>query len=71
MDQIQKIRLNYIKLYQELGNAGLVCLRCGISRPTLRKWLKRYNLQGVEGLLDRSHKPNHSPAKKVLKKKSN
>ncbi len=67
MNQIQKIRLNYIKLYQELGNAGLVCLRCGISRPTLRKWLRRYDLQGVDGLLDRSHKPNHSPAKKVFK----
>lgn len=67
MEQIQKIRLNYIKLYQELGNAGLVCLRCGISRPTLRKWLRRYDLQGINGLLDRSHKSNYSPAKKVFK----
>jgi len=25
-------------------------LRCGISRPTLRKWLKRYEENGLEGL---------------------
>ncbi len=34
MDQIQKIRLNYIGLYKELGNAGLVCLRCGFKVNT-------------------------------------
>lgn len=68
MNQDQKIRLNYIRLYQELGDAGLTCLRLGISRPTLRKWLKRYDLQGVDGLLDRSQKPSHSPARKVFKR---
>jgi hypothetical protein len=56
MDQIQKIRLNYIKLYQELGNAGLVCLRCGISRPTLRKWLERYDLYQSVMLPNFQHK---------------
>ncbi|MBV9386068.1 MAG: IS481 family transposase, partial [Chroococcidiopsidaceae cyanobacterium CP_BM_ER_R8_30] len=30
-----KQRLRWIKLYEQTGNAGLVCLRCGISRPTL------------------------------------
>jgi len=35
-------RLKWIKLYEETKNAGLVCRSCGISRPTLRKWLSRY-----------------------------
>ncbi len=30
-------RLDWVELYQETGNAGVVCRRCGISRPTLRK----------------------------------
>ena len=32
-----KARLGWVKLYQQTGDAGLVCRRCGISRPTLRK----------------------------------
>ena len=31
-----KARLTWITLYQQTQNAGLVCRRCGISRPTLR-----------------------------------
>jgi hypothetical protein len=31
-------RLRLVRLYEATGNAGLVCRRCGISRPTLRKW---------------------------------
>src|SRR5271157_3841863 len=31
-----KTRLVWLKLYEETGDAGLVCRRCGISRPTLR-----------------------------------
>ena len=30
-------RLTWVKLYQELGDAGLVCLRCGISRPSMAR----------------------------------
>ncbi len=35
-------RLKWVKMYKETGDFGLVCRRCGISRPTLRKWWKRY-----------------------------
>jgi transposase InsO family protein len=66
MNQDQRIRLNWIKLYEELGNAGLVCLRCGISRPTLRKWFKRYQTNGLEGLLSESKRPKSSPSQKVF-----
>ncbi len=39
-----KLRLNWVKLYEEVGNAGKVCNYYGISRFTLRKWYKRYEL---------------------------
>ena len=43
-------RLGWIKLFEDTNDAGLVCRRCGISRPTLRKWWKRYSEQGIDGL---------------------
>lgn len=58
-------RYRWIQLFQKLGNAGIVCLKCGISRPTLRKWLKRYELNGIEGLREESKRPRSSPASKV------
>ena len=68
MDNQLKInkRLKWIQLYEKARNAGLVCLRCGISRPTLRKWLKRYKEQGEQGLKAHSRKPRFSPALKVF-----
>ena len=60
-----KARLKWIKLYQKTGNAGLVCRRCGISRPTLRKWFRRYKESGLDGLYDKSRRPQRSPNKKV------
>jgi len=52
-----KTRLNWIQLYFEIGNAGIVCRRCGITRPTLRKWLNRYKESGIEGLNEQSRRP--------------
>ena len=43
-------RLVWVKLFEETNDAGLVCRRCGISRPTLGKWWKRYSEQGIDGL---------------------
>ena len=65
MDEKQRARLGWIKLYEELNDAGLVCRRCGISRPTLRKWLRRYQADGEAGLLDQSRRPHSSPAQKI------
>lgn len=64
-DEIKR-RLTWIKLYEDTGDAGLVCRRCGISRPTLRKWLRRYTEDGQEGLASRSRRPRHSPNQKVF-----
>lgn len=60
-----KQRLAWITLYQETGDAGLTCRRCGISRPTLRKWLRRYEELGVAGLKSQSKRPMSSPTQKI------
>jgi transposase len=64
-DEIRK-RLKWIKLYEKTKNASLVCHRCGISPPTLRKWWQRYQAPGEVGLQSQSHKPKTSPNHKVL-----
>ncbi len=58
-------RKKWIELYEATGNAELTCLRCGISRPTLRKWWKRYQEEGDAGLVERSRKPHRSPNLKI------
>ena len=60
-------RLQWVRLYEDTGNAGLVCRRCGISRPTLRKWWNRYKQQGEGGLESLSRRPHRSPNTKVGK----
>src|SRR5690606_3776401 len=45
---------------------GLVCRRCGISRPTLRKWWRRYQTLGEAGLASQSRRPQQSPKRKVF-----
>lgn len=58
-------RLTWVKLYEESGDFALVCRRCGISRPTLRKWWKRYQQDGIDGLKSQSKRPQNSPSKKI------
>ena len=65
MRELEKKRLSWINLYKKEKKAGVVCLKWGISRPTLRKWLKRYEEGGVAGLLERSRAPINSPNRKV------
>ena len=62
-----KARLKWVQEYEKTGNAGIACRRCGISRPTLRKWYKRYLELGLDGLQDKSKKPHKSPNNKVTK----
>ena len=65
MEPTLKARLKWVELYLESKDAGYVCRRCGISRPTLRKWFRRYQSEGIKGLADRSRRPHNSPAKKI------
>jgi len=60
-----RARLTWVRLYQQTGNAGLTCRRCGISRPTLRKWSRRYQEIGEEGLRSRSRRRKHLPPPKL------
>ena len=60
-----KARLTWVKLYEETKNAGYVCRHCGISRPTLRKWVSRYKDLGEAGLNNQSKRPINSPNRKV------
>ena len=65
MEAALKARLKWVELYRETGDAGYVCRRCGISRPTLRKWYKRYQNEGIKGLAAQSRKPHRSPHQKI------
>jgi transposase len=38
-----------------------VAEKVGVSRQTLHTWLARYEAQGLEGLVDRSHRPASCP----------
>ena len=60
-----KARRTWVSLYQQTGDAGLVCRRCGISRPTLRKWHRRFQEQGDEGLTSRSRRRRTLPERKL------
>src|SRR3954462_1142850 len=66
MDADARTRLGWIRLYEQVGDAGLVCRRCGISRPTLRSCGRRPKAEGEAGLGARSHRPHRSPGRKVL-----
>jgi transposase-like protein len=66
MDPEIRKRLQWVKIYEQTGNTGLTCLRCGISRPTLRQWWQRYQSFGIEGLRAKSRRPLSSPSQKVF-----
>jgi transposase-like protein len=53
-------------LHEKLGNAGVVCRRCGISRPALRKWWNRFKANGTNGSDYESRRPASSPTKKIF-----
>ena len=64
-DREERRRLSWTAAYRERPDAGAVCRRFGISRPTLRKWLRRYRAEGEVGLRALSRRPHHFPAQKV------
>lgn len=67
MDKQIKARTIWVNLYLETNDAGYVCRKCGISRPTLRKWYRRFLQEGAEGLVGKSKKPHSSPNQKINK----
>jgi transposase InsO family protein len=65
VEQAIRTRLKWVQLYQNTNDAGLVCRRCGISRPTLRKWWRRFQSDGEDGLHELSRRPHKTPPPKV------
>ena len=53
-----KARRIWIETYRQTGSAGITCRRCGISRPTLREWLRRVEADGDCGLASKSRRPH-------------
>ena len=51
--------------YRTLGMRARYAGVFGISRPTLRKWLRRYEREGEVSLRARSRRSHHSPMLKV------
>ncbi len=66
-----KARLEWVKLYEATKNTGFVCRRCGISRPTLRKWWRRFQKSGEGSLSELSRRPHSSPRRKIFEKETN
>lgn len=60
-----RARRKWVKLYAQTKNAALVCRRCGICAPTLRKWWRRFQAEGDAGLRSHSNCPHHSPGRKL------
>ena len=53
-------RMRFVLAAKEEGAVkARVCAAFGVSRDVGYKWLKRYELEGVEGLKDRSRAPHH------------
>jgi transposase InsO family protein len=66
MDGVIRQRLQWVRMYEATGDAGLTCRRCGISRPTLRLWARRYHKSGEAALAGLSRRPKTSPRRKVF-----
>src|ERR1700733_7508881 len=65
MDAEIRTRLKWVKAYDQIKSHGVAALKCGISRPTLRKWLRRYEEHGEVGLTSQSRRPKNSPARRI------
>lgn len=65
MDKQIKARTRWVNLYLEAKDAGFVCRKCGISRPTLRKWHRRFLRDGLQGLIGKSKRPLSFPNQKL------
>ncbi len=65
-EDVLKARLNWVLFYEQTHNIDLTCRRCGISRPTLRKWWTRYKAEGEAGLRSRSRRPHKLRERKVM-----
>jgi transposase InsO family protein len=54
-------RLMVERVREEGWTAAQTAEAMGVSRATVYKWLRRYDQEGLAGLLDRSSRPHHFP----------
>jgi transposase len=54
-------RKHLLQTYQETGSIRKTAHRWRTSRQVVRKWVRRYQEEGEEGLQDRSRRPDHCP----------
>jgi transposase len=60
--RMAKRRLAILRHAEEItGNVSLTCRYYGISRQCFYTWRRRYDAHGLDGLRDRSHRPQRSP----------
>jgi len=60
--RMAKRRLAILRHAEEItGNGALTCRYYGISRQVFYTWRRRYDADGLDGLRDRSHRPQVSP----------
>ena len=58
----KETRLRFVLAYRDgLGSMTELCGANGISCPTGCKWVERFGVEGMEGLMDRSRAPTSSP----------
>jgi transposase-like protein len=58
------LRWEFVELASQSGVAfSDLCQRFEISPKTGYKWVKRYQQQGVKGLVNRSRRPHHWPGR--------
>jgi transposase len=57
----QQQRLFWVQLFEETTDAGFVCRRCGIRRPTVRQWVRRYEASGGSAWMDHRRRPRRAP----------
>jgi len=63
LERLIRMRLAWMLMYEQIGNARLTCRHFGISTKTFYKWHKRYLSlnKNPQSLSDRSRRPKHSP----------
>jgi hypothetical protein len=60
--RMAKRRLAILRHAEEItGNVSLTCRYYGSSRRCFDAWKRRYDAHGLDGLRDRSHRPQISP----------
>lgn len=62
-DTVSLRREFVIMAAQADANIRELCRRFGVSPKTGYKWMKRYSMQGTQGLADRSRRPGRSPSR--------